>query len=50
MVIIFFDDYSLLVSEAKGKEKHGKGHKILTCKQILQRLSTALTKVKAGNT
>lgn len=50
MVIIFFNDYSLLVSEAKYKEKHGKGHKILTSKQILQRLSIALTKVKAGNT
>ena len=50
MVIIFFNDYSLLVSEVKYKEKHGKGHKILTSKQILQRLSIALTKVKAGNT
>ena len=42
-------DYSLLLSEAKYKAKHEKGLKILTLKQILQRLPTALAQVKAGN-
>ena len=32
------------------KEKQGKGLKILTPKQILQRLPIALAQVKAGNT
>ena len=45
-----FRDYSLLLSEAKYKAKHGKGLKILTPKQMLQRLPTALAKVKADNT
>ena len=32
------------------KEKQGKGLKLLTPKQMLQRLSIYLTQVKAGNT
>ena len=32
------------------KETHGKGLKILTLKQMLQRLSIALAQVKGGNT
>ena len=32
------------------KKKHGEGFKILTPKQILQRLLVALTQVKKGNT
>ena len=50
--IKFFDDYSLMVSEAKDKAKNntsGKGLKMLTPKQILQRLPIALPQVKAGN-
>ena len=50
--IKFYDDYSLMVSEAKNKAKNktsGKGLKILTPKQLLQRLPIALAQVKAGN-
>ena len=47
--IKFFDDYSLMVSEAKNKATKGTGLKILTPKQILQRLAIALAQVKAGN-
>ena len=32
------------------EEKHGKGLKTLTPKQMLQRLSIALGQLKAGNT
>ena len=48
----FFDDYSLMVSDAKNKAKNktsGKVLKILTPKQILQRLPIALTQIKAVN-
>ena len=31
------------------KEQEGTGLKILTCKQMLQRLPIALAQVKAGN-
>ena len=49
-VISFFDDYSSVVSEAKGNaKKEGKGRKILTPKQLLQRLPIDLAQVKAGN-
>ena len=48
-VIKFFDDYSSIVSEAKLKPINGTRLKILTAKQMLQRLSTALAQVKAGN-
>ena len=50
--IIFYDDYSLMMSEAKTKAKNqtsGKGLKILMPKQMLQRLPIALAQVKAGN-
>ena len=36
-------------SEAKYKSKHGKGLKILTPKQMFQRLPIALSQEKAGN-
>ena len=49
-IIDFFRDYSLLLSEVKYKTKYGRGLKILTSKQILQRLPIALAQVKAGNT
>ena len=52
-VIKFYDDYSLMMSEAKYKankdETKGKGLKILTPKQMLQRLPIALAQVKARN-
>ena len=51
--IKFYDDFSLMISEAKSKAKQneteGKGLKILTPKQMLQRLPIALPQVKAGN-
>ena len=45
-----FDNYSRIVSKAICKTKHGKGLKILIYKQMLQRLSIALTQAKVGNT
>ena len=39
-----------MLSEAKYKAKHGKGLKILTPKQMFQRLPIALAQVKAGKT
>ena len=53
----FYEDYSLMASEAKNKTKteaknqtkKGKWLKILTPKQLLQRLPIALAQVKAGN-
>ena len=47
--IKFYDDYSLIMSEAKNKATKGTGLKILTPKQILQRLPITLAQVKAGN-
>ena len=52
--IKFYDDYSLMMSEAKTKSKQnnttkGTGLKIFTPKQMLQRLPIALAQVKAGN-
>ena len=52
--IKFYNDYSLMMSEAKTKWKQnnttkGKGLKILTPKQMLQRLPIALAQVKSGN-
>ena len=39
-----------MLSESKYKEKHGKCLKILTSKEMLQRLPIALAQVKSGNT
>ena len=39
-----------MLSKVKYKGKHGEGIKLLTPKQILQRLPIALAQVKAGNT
>ena len=47
--IKFYDDYSLMMSEAKTKATKGTGLKILTPKQMLQRLPIALAQVKTGN-
>ena len=49
--IKFFNDYSLMMSKAKTKARatKGTGLKILSPKQILQRLPIALAQIKAGN-
>ena len=47
--IKFYDDYSSMVSEAKHKATKGTGLKILTPKQMLQRLQIALAQLKPGN-
>ena len=47
--IKFHDDYSSMMSEAKYRATQGTGLKILTPKQMLQRLPVALAQVKAGN-
>ena len=47
--INFFDEYLLMMSEAKNKANKEKGLKILTPKQILERLPISLAQVEAGN-
>ena len=51
--IKFYDDYSLIMSEAKYKAKQnetkGMGLKISTPKKMLQRSPIAFAQVKAGN-
>ena len=47
--IKFYDDYSLMMSKAKTKATKETGLKILTPKQMLQRLPIALAQVKSGN-
>ena len=47
--IKFYDDYSSMMSEAKYRATKGMGLEVLTPKQIIQRLPTALAEVKAGN-
>ena len=39
-----------MISEAKYKSMHGEELKILTPKQMLQRLPISIAQVKAGNT
>ena len=48
-VIKLFNDYSWIAFEAERKSIRGEGLKIITAKQILQRLAKALAQVKAGN-
>ena len=43
--IKFYDDYSLMASEAKNKATKG----VITPKKMFQRLPIALPQVKAGN-
>ena len=47
--IKFYDDYSSMISEAKYRATKGTGLKVLTSKQMLQRLPVALAQVKAVN-
>ena len=47
--IIFYHDYSLIMSEVKIKATKGKGLKILTPTQMIQRLPIAFGQGKAVN-
>ena len=48
--IRFIEDYSSMILEAKRLAKQeGTGLKMLTSKQMLQRLPIALAQIKAGN-
>ena len=49
-VLNFYNDYTRMVSNAKYKSIHGEGLKILTPKQMPERLPIAIAQVKAGNT
>ena len=48
-VIKFVEDYGSMIFETKRKATEGKGLKILTPKQMLQRLAIAFAQLKAGN-
>ena len=47
--IKFYDDYSSMMSEVKAKATKRTGLKILTTKQMHQRLPIALAQEKPGN-
>ena len=47
--IDFLEKFTSRASEARHQAKKGKGLKILTPKQMLQRLPIALAEIKAGN-
>ena len=47
--IKFYDDCSSMMTEAKYRATKGTRLKILTPKQMLQRLTIALAQVKTGN-
>ena len=49
-VINLFGDYSIIASDAKYKSIDEERIKILTSKQVFQKLTIALAQVKAGNT
>ena len=48
-VVKLYNDYAKIISEAMYKSKHGTGLKILTPKQMLQRLPIAVAQVKTCN-
>ena len=48
-VVKIFNDYAKNMSKSIYESKQGTGLKILTPKQILQRLPIALAQIKAGN-
>ena len=45
-----FNDYPKTISQPKYKTKYGEGLKMLTPKQMLQKLPIAIAQVKASNT
>ena len=47
--IKFVEEYGSMILEAKGKATEGTEIKVLTSKQILQRLLVGLAQVKASN-
>ena len=49
-VIKFFDDYFSMVSEARHEATKGTGLKILTLKQMLQRIPVGATGLKRTTT
>ena len=49
-VIKLYNDYLKMIHKAAYASKRGKGLKIITLKQTIQRLPRALVQVKAGNT
>ena len=49
IMIKLFNDYAKIRSKAKYRTEQRTGLKILTPKQMLQRLPIALAQVKAGN-
>ena len=49
-VIKLFNDYSKIAYKAKYRSIYGEGLKILTLKQVRQKLSITLAQVKEGNT
>ena len=48
--LIFFRDYSFVLSGSEYKAKYGRSLKILAPEQILQKLLILLAQVKVGNT
>ena len=48
-LLFFFYEYTSRASEARCQAKKGTGLKILTSKQMLQKLPIALAQIKAGN-
>ena len=48
-VVKLYNNYAKIISEAMYKSKHGTGLKILTPKQMLQRLPIAVAQVKTCN-
>ena len=48
-LLIFFYEYTLRAPQARRQAINGTGLKILSPKQMLQRLPIALAQIKAGN-
>ena len=48
-VVKLYNNYAKIISEAMYKSKHGTGLKLLTPKQMLQRLPIAVAQVKTCN-
>ena len=50
VIIKFYNDYLKIIHRATYDSKHGKDLKILTLKQMLQRIPITIAQVKAANT